>query len=201
MNNFYVFEGGEGSGKTTAIETIATRLRNDGYQVLITREPGGVDVAEEIRSVIMNNHLLDKTEVLLFAAARVEHLKKVSNALEQGQIVLCDRYIYSSLVYQGIGRRVGVKEVADINLWATDNFLPNKVFFLDIEPQQALQRISNNKNRDVNRFDLESLQFHQMIYAGYKEVFKLYDNIINIDANRKQDDIADEIYKYISGDL
>ena len=133
---FITLEGGDGSGKTTAGQRLYEQLIKEGYTVTFTREPGGVRIAEEIRSVIVdvnNKEMNAKTEALLFAAARAQHLvEKVTPTLEAGGIVISDRYIDSSLVYQGIGRGLGIKEVYDINMFATDHLIPDLTLFFEV---------------------------------------------------------------------
>ncbi len=186
---FITFEGGEGSGKTTISKLIKEQLENEGYQVVLTREPGGVDIAEQIRDVIIdvrNTHMDKKTEALLYAASRRQHLvEKVIPALKEGKIIICDRFIDSSLVYQGMGRNIGVDEVYEMNLFATENILPNRTIFFDIKPELGLRRVYANKDREVNRLDLEKIDFHQKVYDGYKKLLTKYPNrIVSIDASQ-----------------
>lgn len=203
MSLFITFEGGEGSGKTTVIKEIEKMFVAEGItNYIVTREPGGIQIAEEIRSIILNkkNTMMDKrTEALLFAASRRQHLKeKIVPALNKGYIVLCDRYLDSSLVYQGIARDIGVDNVYNINLFAIDTYLPDITFLLDIDPIIGLERINKNKNREVNRLDLETLDFHKKIREGYLFLAKMYPKRIKkINANRPVKDIAEEIFKII----
>lgn len=185
---FITFEGGEGSGKTTIANMVKDYLEKEGYTVTLTREPGGVDIAEKIRNVIVdvNNTSMDKkTEALLYAASRRQHLvEKVLPTLEAGGIVICDRFIDSSLVYQGIARGIGIDKVYEMNLFATENILPKRTIFFDIKPELGLQRVYSNKDREVNRLDLESLDFHQKVYEGYLTLCEKYnDRIVKIDAS------------------
>ncbi len=191
---FITLEGGEGSGKTTTAQLLKTELEKMGYEVVLTREPGGVAVSEAIRSTIMDYNLHKKTEILLFAAARIEHLyQKIIPALNENKIVICDRYIDSSVVYQGIARDSDVKEVKNINYWATDQILPEITFFFDVEPEIALKRISSDE-REVNRFDQEKIEFHQAIYNGYIDVAKQNpQRIQRIDAKETQEKVAQKI--------
>ncbi len=195
---FVSLEGGEGSGKTTTANLIKEMLEAKGYEVVLTREPGGVRVSEAIRSVIMDYNLHKKTEILLFAAARIEHLyQKIIPALNENKIVLCDRYIDSSLVYQGIAREGNVTEVKEINYWATDHFLPDLTFFFDVKPEIALARICGDE-REVNRFDQEAIEFHTTIYDGYKKLANENPKRIKkIDATQSQKEVATAIYNQI----
>ena len=199
---FITFEGGEGSGKTTIAKLIKDYLEKEGYQVTLTREPGGVDIAEKIRDLIVdvNNTSMDKkTEALLYAASRRQHLvEKVLPVLEQDGIVICDRFIDSSLVYQGIARGIGIDEVYEMNMFATENILPKRTIFFDIKPEQGLQRVYSNKDREVNRLDLESLDFHQKVYDGYLTICEKYtDRIVKIDASLDIDSVFKQVLEKI----
>ncbi|MGP1504668.1 MAG: dTMP kinase [Eggerthia catenaformis] len=203
---FITFEGGEGSGKTTVAKMIEEALSQDGYQVLLTREPGGVKIAEEIRNIIVDekNSCIDpKTEALLFAASRRQHLiEKVKPVLDHGGIVICDRFIDSSLVYQGIGRNLGIDKVYQMNLFATEGIMPDKTFFFNIKPEIALKRLKTDESREVNRLDLESLEFHQKVYEGYCLIAQRYkDRIVSIDASGSIKEVFKTIYQQIKLEL
>lgn len=171
---FITLEGGDGSGKTTVLGRVAAYLQNHSMPYLITREPGGIEIAEKIRSIILDpaHTAMDaRTEALLYAAARSQHLAEVVEpALQEGITVLCDRFVDSSLVYQGYARGLGIEEVWGINRFATGGRMPDLTFYLDIDPEVGLSRIAANQNREVNRLDLESLEFHQKVRAGYELV-------------------------------
>lgn len=203
---FITLEGGEGSGKSSVIKLIVERLQKDGYQVLQTREPGGVKIAEEIRNIILdkaNTSMDGKTEALLYAASRRQHLvEKVIPALEKGMIVISDRYIDSSLVYQGVARGIGIQEVYEMNLFAIDKILPNLTLILDIEPEIGLQRINKNNQREVNRLDLESLSFHHKVRDGYLKLKDLYPERIEIvDASKSLEEVFENCYALIEKTL
>ena len=196
MGYFITFEGGEGTGKTTIINYISKYLNDKGYGVVTTREPGGIDIAEQIRSIILDvkNTKMDyRTEALLYAASRIQHLaEKVIPALNSGKIVLCDRYLDSSLVYQGIARNLGIDNVLKINMFALE-YMPNITFFIDVKPEICFKRLKDN-NREMDRLDLENMDFHNMVYEGYKEIAKMYPSrIISIDGDRKIEDIIENI--------
>ena len=163
---FITFEGCEGSGKTSVITKLTEYLENKGYKVYKTREPGGSKIAEDIRNVILdvNNTNMDKiTEALLYAASRRQHLvEKVIPYLNDGYIVICDRYLDSSLAYQGHARGIGIDKVYDINISATEGLLPDLTVYMDVEPKIGLNRIHNN-NREQNRLDLEKINFHEKV--------------------------------------
>jgi len=169
---FITLEGGEGAGKTTVLTSLAHHLKMNGYDVLVTREPGGIDIAEKIRQIILNpEHIAmdGRTEALLYAAARRQHLvEKVFPALKQGKIVLCDRFIDSSLAYQGYARELGMDDVFSINQFAIQDCMPNLTLFFDISPKKGLKRISANKDRERNRLDLEDIDFHEKVYEAYQ---------------------------------
>ncbi|WP_449538307.1 dTMP kinase [Ferdinandcohnia sp. Marseille-Q9671] len=168
---FITFEGPEGAGKTTIVRILQDELIKKGYDVVSTREPGGIEIAEQIRSVILdrnNTNMDSRTEALLYAASRRQHLvEKVIPALEEGKVVLCDRFVDSSLAYQGYARKLGIDEVLSINEFAINGLMPSLTLFFDINPEKGLTRISNSDNREVNRLDLETLSFHQRVYEGY----------------------------------
>lgn len=189
---FITLEGGEGAGKTTVLNKLEEKLQKMGYDVLTTREPGGIHIAENIREIILNplNTTMDaRTEALLYAAARRQHLvEKVLPALNEGKVVLCDRFIDSSLAYQGYARGLGVEEVFTINEFAIEQCMPHLTLFLNIEPKKGLQRIAANKDRERNRLDLEKLAFHELVYEGYQYLAKQYpDRIQTIHADEAFD--------------
>ncbi|MBU9713710.1 dTMP kinase [Evansella tamaricis] len=169
---FITFEGGEGAGKSTVLQEIKERLVAMEKKVVATREPGGSRIAEKIRDVILNpehTEMDSRTEALLYAAARRQHLvEKVVPYLEDGYIVLCDRFIDSSLVYQGGARGIGTEEVLQINLFATEGLMPKLTLFFDIEPTLGLKRIEDHKGREYNRLDQEKLEFHERVRESYK---------------------------------
>ena len=186
---FITIEGPEGAGKTTIIEMLLEKLESEGYPIMKTREPGGIEIAEQIRSVILNknNTAMDgRTEALLYAAARRQHLvEKVLPAIEQGFIVLCDRFIDSSLAYQGFARGIGMDEVYSINTFAIENRMPDATLYFDIDPEIGMKRINEHKGREVNRLDLENLEFHRKVREGYQLLSRKYSNrIIEIDASQ-----------------
>ncbi|WP_163582982.1 dTMP kinase [Gracilibacillus saliphilus] len=206
MNVFITFEGGEGAGKTTIINRLAQRLTEDGHQVIQTREPGGIPIAERIRDIILDtkNTMMDaRTEALLYAAARRQHLVEiVEPALKEGKIVLCDRFVDSSLAYQGAARGLGVEEVFQINQFAIANLMPDLTLFFDIHPEEGLKRINKNMEREQNRLDLESLSFHQQVYEAYQQLLtKFPDRIERIDANFDIIEVEEQSYKKVKAYL
>ena len=199
---FITFEGPEGSGKTTVARMVLESLNEEGYEVLYTREPGGIDIAEQIRKVILDpkNTAMDaKTEALLYAASRRQHLiEKVLPALEKGTVVICDRFVDSSLVYQGVARGLGIEAVYQMNLFAIEDVMPDATIFFDVAPEIGLQRIAENAHREVNRLDLEKLDMHQRVRQGYLRLAEQEkDRIVTIDASRDLDSVVEEVYQVI----
>ena len=199
---FITLEGGEGAGKTSAVPLLTARLEEQGYQVLATREPGGIEIAEAIRSVILdpaNTSMDGRTEALLYAAARRQHLvEKVWPALKKGMIVLCDRFVDSSLAYQGYTRGLGMEEVMEINRFAVETTMPDLTLFFDISPKAGLARISENKSREQNRLDLEALSFHESVYEGYQILREQYkDRYVTLDASKPLADVAEHAVQAI----
>ena len=193
---FITLEGVEGSGKTTVASQLIELLKNEGYDVLLTREPGGNVIAEDIRRIVLTTayETMDpRTEALLYAAARRQHLVEVViPALNEGKMVICDRFVDSSIAYQGHARGIGVEEVAAINRFATQNCTPDLTFFLDVEPGVGLARINKDSDREVNRLDLESLDFHTSVYEGYMKLLSadVDGRFAVVDGNGTPKDIA-----------
>ena len=194
MNYLITLEGVEGSGKSTLIQYLKEFIEGIGKKVIVTREPGGIEISEQIRSVILdteNTRMDGRTEALLYAAARRQHLvERIVPALNEGNVVLCDRFIDSSLAYQGYARGLGIDEVLSINEFAIGSFMPNLTLYLDLDPQIGLSRIRKNKGREVNRLDLEEISFHLKVRDGYEEVIKRFPNrIVRVDANQELDKV------------
>lgn len=203
---FITLEGPEGSGKTTAALRIVDTLKTLGYEVVYTREPGGIEIAEQIRQVILDpkNTAMDaKTEALLYVASRRQHLvEKVMPALQTDKIVLCDRFVDSSLVYQGMGRNLGIETVYQMNLFAIEDVMPDLTIFFDVEPTVGLARIAADNTREVNRLDMETIEFHQKVYEGYLEVARHFPNRIqSIDASQNQDTVFEQCLSLIKSRL
>ncbi len=203
---FISFEGIDGSGKSTIAKLVDKKLKSEGYETVLTREPGGVKIAEDIRAIILdknNVNLDDHTEALLFAAARRQHLKeKIIPALKENKIVLTDRYIDSSLAYQGGGKKLGVDEVYKINIFATDNLLPDLTILFDMDPIEALKRIDKNKNREVNRLDLETMSFYKTVRQTFLDLANKYPNRIKVvDASKNIEEVFNDTMKLIEEKL
>ena len=197
MSLFITFEGGEGSGKSSVMKLLAERLEKEGYSVVTTREPGGTPIAEEIRNVILDKKNTDMdrlTEALLYAASRRQHLvQKVWPALKEGKIVLCDRYLDSSLAYQGGARGIGIDKVLDINMFATDGTFPDITLLFDIKPEIGLARIAANAGREVNRLDLEKMSFHEEVRKTFLELAERYpERYVVIDASKSPEEVLQD---------
>src|SRR5574344_860360 len=191
---FITFEGGEGSGKSTAIRKIVAQLEKEGYEVVLTREPGGTSISEEIRNVILDKKNTDmdpRTEALLYAASRRQHIvQKILPALKAGKIVICDRYLDSSLAYQGGARGLGIDNVLAMNLFATEGLEPDLTLFFDIKPEIGLARIAANSGREVNRLDVEKLSFHNQVRSAFQELAKRFPKrYFTIDASQSPDEV------------
>ncbi|MGP1608900.1 MAG: dTMP kinase [Clostridium sp.] len=203
---FITVEGNEGSGKTTAVALLKEKLvelRDENkieYNVCLTREPGGIKISEEIRKIILdteNTNMDLECEALLYAAARAQNVHEVLiPKLKEKNIVLCDRYLDSSLVYQGYARGIGIDEVYELNKFAIKGYLPNLTFLLKIPHEKGIERI--RKRKEINRLDKESLDFHKKVEEGYDIIAKKYsDRIIIIDAEQTTNEIVEEMLGYI----
>ena len=192
---FISFEGPDGAGKTTVLEAILPQLKKlVGKEVITTREPGGVAIAESIRDLILDvNHtnMDDKTELLLYIAARRQHLvERILPELKKGNLVLVDRFIDSSVAYQGYGRGLDADAVTWLNNFATDGLQPDLTLYFDVDSQIGLTRIEKNKEREVNRLDLEQLDMHRRVRSGYLKLAQENpDRIVTIDAARPLEEV------------
>lgn len=201
QGKFITFEGPDGSGKTSVSKAVSERLAKDGYGVVYSREPGGSFIAEQIRDVILdpkNVGMDPRCEALLYAASRRQHLVEiVLPNLEKGVNVICDRFIDSSLAYQGCGRHIGMQEVFDINTFAIGSHMPDKTIYLDIDAQVGLDRI--NQNRAVlDRLDQEDIQFHKDVFDGYQKVLEKYpERFIIVDASRPLEQVIEDAYQIV----
>lgn len=190
---FLVFEGGEGAGKSTQSSALADYLVARGHVVLRTREPGGTPAAEAIRSVLLdpaNTGLDDRAEALLFAASRGDHATRVIRpALERGDIVICDRFMDSSVAYQGVGRDLGIERVAELSLWATRGLRPDLTIVLDVDPEIGLARVVG-----PDRLESEPLAWHRRVRQGFLDIAAAApDRYLVLDAARPAEDLAVEI--------
>jgi dTMP kinase len=200
---FITIEGPDGAGKTTALNELFPRLEKEAKgKIIATREPGGVKIAEKIRQLILdpNHQEMDvRTEALLYAAARRQHLVEVIiPALEAGKMVLCDRFVDSSLAYQGAGRRIGMDSVAMINEFATEGLQPDFTLYLDIDSDEGLRRIQRSRKASIDRLETEGLEFHQRVRHAYlKLVEKQPERFLLIHANQDVQEVVNECYTAI----
>ncbi|MDD7130414.1 MAG: dTMP kinase [Firmicutes bacterium] len=197
---FISFEGGDGSGKSTQIQILREFLEERGYDVILTREPGGTPISEKIRSIILdkaNSEMDDMTEALLYAAARAQLVSQVIRpALEEGKVVICDRFVDSSMAYQAYARGLG-DSVKTINAFAVGDCMPDLTILLKVNPQVGSSRIGN---RERDRIELASSDFHKKVYEGYLQLEKLYpERIVGIDAADTIENISGIISERIAG--
>jgi len=208
MKGFITFEGGECSGKTTVINALCKVFEQKNIKYITTREPGGIRIAEDIRNLILdvkNTDMTPECEALLYAASRMQHLtQKVIPAIKENKVVICDRFLDSSLAYQGYARGLGMDNVLRVNSFALD-YLPELTIFIDVTPDVALKRMGNvDRDGKCDRLDQENQKFHEMVYQGYHEVLKMYpDRIVKVDGNKPLDEVVNEciniVLKYIEG--
>ncbi|MDD3629145.1 MAG: dTMP kinase [Actinomycetota bacterium] len=194
---FITFEGLDGSGKTTQIKLLDSYLKGEGFDVILTREPGGTEIGRKIREILLdkkNQDISHKTETFLFLASRAELTSKVIvPALGEGKIVICDRFFDSTLVYQGIARGLGVEEILEMSLWATDGLVPDITFLLSMKVSRCDKRIKE-ANRKKDRIEMEENNFKEKIYKGYLDIAsKNKERFVVIDAEKSIGDIFEEI--------
>ena len=194
---FITIEGPDGAGKTSVLRELLPMLEAAmNIDIVATREPGGSRIAEEIRELILNpaNTEMDiRTEALLYAASRRQHLvEKIKPTLERGALLICDRFVDSSLVYQGAGRGIGMDEVAQMNQFATEGIEPDLTLYLDVEASVGLERIHTSKEeRQFDRLDQEKLEFHEKVRAAYLTLVQAnQERIIQIDASNTIEEVV-----------
>lgn len=190
---FVTFEGLDGSGKSTQAELLRARLEADGVDVVSTREPGGTELGERVRDLVLHGgHVTPWAEALLYAAARAQHVDEVIRpALERGASVICDRYLDSSVAYQGVGRELGLERVLELNLAAVGGLLPDRTFLLSLEPAEIRSRLGGVHDR----LERESEEFHARAAAAYRELAGRFpERIVVLDAARPPDELAEEVY-------
>lgn len=192
---FITLEGPDGAGKSTQIENIKSYFENAGREVVVSREPGGTPISEKLRNIVLDNgnaEMDDITEMFVYAAARAQHVsEKIRPALDKGSVVVCDRFVDSSIAYQGYGRNLG-DQVAEVNRYATGGLEPDVTFFMDLDPEIGRSRIG----KDVrDRLEQQKLDFHYRVYEGYKAICEKYpERVVRIDATRTIDEIKEDIY-------
>ncbi|AQW21815.1 dTMP kinase [Lentilactobacillus curieae] len=201
---FITFEGPDGAGKTTVMNNVVEKISSLlGDRLLVTREPGGNKISEQIRNVILdrkNTEMDARTEALLYSAARRQHLvETIIPALNAGKLVLCDRYVDSSVAYQGSGRQIGMDEVYQMNRFATEDLLPFKTIYFDIPVQVGLDRIAAHRSKDaVDRLDVEAVSFHERVHDGYLKVAKNnQERFVMIDATKPLSEVIESTISVI----
>jgi dTMP kinase len=190
---FVTFEGLDGSGKSTQAELLRARLEGDGIEVVATREPGGTELGEKLRDLVLHGeHMSAWAEALIYAAARAQHVAEIiAPALERGAAVICDRYVDSSVAYQGVGRELGLDRILDLNVAAVGGLLPERTFLLDLDVEEIRRRLTG----DHDRLERESPDFHARAAAGYRELAARFpERIVVLDASRPADELAEEVY-------
>ncbi len=203
---FVTIEGPEGSGKSSVTKEVAARLEKEGFEVVLTREPGGTPIAEQIRNVILdkeNTKMDPVTEALLYAASRRQHLvEKVWPLTKEGKIVISDRFIDSSLAYQGGARNLGIDYILELNHFATEGYFPDLTLLFDIEPELGLKRIAANKGREVNRLDLEKIEFHHQVRQTFLDIAHRFpDRFVILDASKSFEEVIEDAYHAIKDRL
>lgn len=198
---FIAFEGGEGAGKSTQEALLAQSLAERGEVVVRTREPGGTPAAEEIRTILLSPHnagLDDRAEALLFAAARGEHVARVIRpALQRGDVVICDRYLDSSVAYQGYGRGLGPKRIRDLSLWATGELVPDLTVVLDVDPEIGLSRLTN-----PDRLEAEPVDYHRAVRAAFLSIAEREpERYLVLDALQDIDGLASTVLERVAVEL
>ncbi len=198
---FIALEGGEATGKTTTAKVVKERLEALGYEVVVTREPGGIPSAEAIRENIMNFPVDARTELLLYLSARREHLvSKVIPELEAGKIVITDRFYISSLVYQGYARGIGIDTVRELNDFVCNGVYPDLNIIIDIPVEVSMERKQGVD--DINRLDLEGYEFHKKVEEAYRMIHaEGKDNTLMLDGTKDMDTMIDEVFSVVKGKI
>ena len=198
---FITFEGGEGCGKSTHIERLATRLRQDGCQVLVAREPGGTDIGEQIRHILQYSKasaaMTPETELLLFCASRAQLVREIVHpALDEGRVVICDRFFDSTTVYQGVGRKLDPEAVAAINSFAIGARLPDLTLVIDLDPRLGLERARGRELFD--RMENQSLEFYDRVRQGYRDLARREPQRVKIvDGSQSLETVGQQIWTLV----
>lgn len=197
---FITLEGPDGSGKSTIVKLLSEYFNEKGFEVVLTREPGGTQIGEKIRDIVLDNKNIEMsstTEALLYAASRAQHIQeKILPSLEDGKIIICERFVHSSLVYQGIGRALGVNKIKEINNFAIQGVEPDVTLFFDIDPERALKR--KTKKGEGDRLEMEDVSFHRDVYEGYLKICKMYPEEIKvIDAGKNIKEVFNQVRNII----
>ena len=196
-------EGPDGCGKTTQIELLKDRLEKEGFEVIVTREPGGTKISEKIREILLdndNNEMGSCCEALLYAASRAQLVEEVIKpALEEGKMIICDRFVHSSLVYQGIGRGLGVKEIEGINNFALNGLKSDLTIMIDIDFEKGLDRKRNQKKLD--RLENSGNDFHKKVYDGYQSIKNEIKDIEVVDGSMSKEEVHEKIFSLIKNKI
>jgi dTMP kinase len=189
-------EGTDGSGKSTQIDLMKDYIQSKGFDVVLTREPGGTKISEKIRAIILdpeNREMGAVTEMLLYASARAQLVSEIIKpAIESGKVVICDRFVDSSYVYQGFGRGVDLDMIKNVNIGAVDGIAPDATFFFDVNPEIALKRRISSTGAD--RIEKEKMEFHLRVYSGYKKLAMLYpQRIKTIDGSKGVEEVFSDV--------
>ncbi|MCF6515661.1 dTMP kinase [Lactobacillus sp. S2-2] len=205
QGKFVTFEGTDGAGKTTVLNKVIEHLKDElDDRLTVTREPGGNRISEEIRSIILekdNTEMDPRTEALLYAAARRQHMiETVWPALDKGDLVLCDRYVDSSIAYQGEGRQIGYNSVLKMNQFAIENKMPDLTIYFDIPVETGLSRINKYRDNDeINRLDLENMQFYQRVHDAYDKIENEFSQrIVKVDATKSIDEVVKDVLSILN---
>ncbi len=197
---FISIEGTDGAGKSTQIDLLKKYITEKGRDVIVTREPGGTPISEKIREIILDNNNSEMsyiTEALLYAASRAQHVnEKIKPALMEGKIIICDRFVDSSIAYQCAARGISREIIEDINKYAIDGIMPDITLYFDITPQEGIKR--KKTMHTLDRIEQEKQDFHNKVYEGYQMLLKLYpERIKRIDASKDIYDVHNQVLKYI----
>ena len=201
---FITIEGPDGAGKSSVVKKLVTAIQETtSTPLVITREPGGSDIAERIRDILLDpihTNMDDRTEALLLAAGRRQHvIEKINPALERGDIVLCDRFVDSSIAYQGQARGIGIEEVKAINEFAIEGLRPDLTIYLDVDAEVGLNRIKDSKsNRTQDRLELEEVAFHEEVRKGYLALIKAEpERFVTVDASRSEEEVFERVWEIV----
>ncbi|SFC35697.1 dTMP kinase [Alkalibacterium subtropicum] len=201
---FITIEGPDGAGKSSVVKRLVEAIQQTTDRPLVvTREPGGSEIAERIRAILLDpihTNMDDRTEALLLAAGRRQHVvEKINPALQRGDIVLCDRFVDSSIAYQGQARGIGIKEVKDINEFAIEGLRPDLTIYLDVDAEVGLNRIKDkNSNRTQDRLELEEVAFHEEVRKGYLALIEAEPNrFVTVDAGQSEEQVFDDVWKIV----